>query len=450
MALKKVTLKRRLTAGDTKMIPKIKHTDIKKDSGGTAVDIYSADFIQWTNPANPSFMYADSEGYKHGYASVIRSAFSISIDDHAAIEHADFLNQIFADLYSAAVTYLQGQFVSYNGYVYRCKYDNTNDYTPTGTASSNIYWEYITTGAVSLQAMLNRMPSLTLGKVDLDIFDGVLNTEASMRFAGTATLSADEGNPTLLSDVFSALTFGSEEEVQQQKNLYFIVTTEGFITTDVDADQNCYTWSADVEDMDEPDSYTPQHLEVGDIIVFQHYVKDLPGAGYYTLGFGVINNTMITATTAHSGLVQLTTVGGRTSREELYNAQSNGLKVVDESVLKSFLKDIVAIQPLAGLSTGILRYFRSQESGLPTGANNYLALVGTGNTKTLYKHNGSVWETMGGTITLPNGISMRELYYDVVNDTYFRTSSGGLDGLFVAQEALDNDLLIEYEAVSLS
>lgn len=440
MANKKIKLRKRNGTAFQDMFPEVAATNLLTEGYGTLSD-FTQELLVKANPGEESYVSADADGGLN-----LRNATDV-IDDFGmvAIEHNETQADVFAcyTVVNGIYTYNANRWAGDADFVpgnqTKCETPACSNpaYTDRDTCVLNgaTWWE----GGdwINLSSALGN-------KADLDGSDKVLRTqlppgidvEAMQFIGGTGELGASDSTPTALSALFSHLNNLSTDDLDLKVGDYKIVsaTTNFWISSSPGQSPNTndqYLWLLSTQYIDDgDDTETPIiQVENGDRIVFSSYSGSTPGS--YTMYFTVINSNYKEATDLKRGIVGLST---QTSMASFSNdATLRHEKVVDESTMRSAMRDQRKIVEFTGNTVGTITNYASDENDLGNvlaGAGS-IALVGTGVTKDIYAVVAGNWADSGVNATFPSGDAAlstsngydKVMYYDAGQGDYLYVSN---------------------------
>ena len=240
---------------------------------------------------------------------------------------------------------------------------------------------------------------------------------------------------------------GYEEHLRAKIGSYLIVSDDGYVQEWVCSLKTDYLFHPlhTFEQIDDPQPGTDNelHLEAGDFIFFSSFTEHGTDTGYYNLYFRIMNGQYGDAIGGINGRKGIVLISSAADRNALSDDQTVA-KVLNEKALKDIMKNFVREIEITSLPTGNLKYYNTSIGNVSGMATNDIALIGSGVTKTIYRYNGSGWDSGLGTITFANS-SFRTLDWLIQYDNgsvHFRAPDTiGAAGEFVC--VLSSDILLD-------
>lgn len=441
MANKKIKLRKRNGTAFQDMFPEVVATNLLTEGYGQLSD-FTQELLVKANPGEESYVSADSDGGLN-----LRNATSVIADfGMIAATHDETQADVFA-CYT-----VEGGIYTYNAN----RWSGDTDFLPgdqnkceTAACSISQYTDIdscvLNGGSWWAGGDWINLSSALGNKADLDGSDKVLRTQLppgidvkAMNFiGGTGELGASDTTPVALSAVFSHLNNLSTDDLDLKVGDYKIVTasTNFWISTSPGQSPNTsdlYLWLLGNQYIDDGDETEIPIIKVenGDRIVFSSYTGSTPNS--YTMYFTVINSNYTEAAYQKRGIVGLSTQTSMASFSD--NVTLRHEKVVDESTMRSAMRDQRKMVEFTGNTVGTITNYASDESDLTanvtaaTGAN---ALVGTGTVKDIYSVIAGNWADSGVNATFPSTDSVlsttegydKAMYYDAGQDEYLYVSA---------------------------
>lgn len=476
-------LKRSTTVGIDTINPVVDLTNVigANTAGQTAQDLTNPNAIRFLHVNASNQLELLDEG-------TFRSTFDISTDPHNHPESgdvADYLSKVYVPDYDAGTVYEYGMYVYYSGVT--LKYINStpgSGHTPNYPAADS-YWTFLSSGRYAMDDVLvNWKVPLSAGKIPAQYFPSFYS--ASMDFVGVSgNLSDDDAVPTNIRQLFESVvkpmdewnvakTYAEgdwvldagtvyeyinvtsssgnltsnttywaerlpsdyENYLDVKKGAFLLVSDDGFIGDWVCALQTDYllpNQAFSLTDDPQDANWDELHVEAGDLVIFSHWTASGTDSGYYNLQFKVMNGQYGDATggiTARKGIVEISSAN---TADELGTSLTSNL-VMNEAALKRVMKTNVYQIDMDGLPSGNLKYYNTSIGNVSGMATNDIALIGSGATKTIYRYNGSGWDSTFGTITLTSAtfrVADNLISYDDGGIHYRRPSANGTFGEFI-------------------
>jgi hypothetical protein len=433
MATKTITLRRKINSGYDVVHPETKLSLVSKSAGVAMSDISLSikdanillnnvtGYGYTTNTGNDANKFLTQD------AEEIRELFQIAEEGHS---HTNFLGSIYVETYDPATTYSFGQYVQEDGYTY--KYINqtpSNNFLPSNNVNElgvGTVWNLVSESVLDLETIFN---NATTGKVQLDESSEIELDQfktfqfQGMKFEGTFGANPEAGGVTIADtaeDLFGTIvTYADREKavgaykiaIANGNNAEAVLLTETY-------NDSTYNWTIrhydDGVDVDGTEAIT---LEVGDWIVYEKFESN-------TFYFSVINNQYKNLTASLKGIGQVT---AETSLGSYQNSRGATYQqeLVDETALRSALKDIREVIVFQNPNAGVIKYYADVDTDLPgvVGQNNDFAMIGTETTKAVYQRINGNWADSGYTVTFPSGVGVisaagGNTLYDEDNDVH--------------------------------
>lgn len=457
MANKNITLRRKISGGFDTLRPETKLSQVKLNDGNPlstlSLSIAEANLllgnVKGYGMTDTNATYGDADKFLFRDAGDIREAFEIAEEGH---NHPNFFSSVYVEEWNSGTSYSFGELVKEDGNTYR--YINA---TGGGIAQPSLdvnqagigtFWGLVDSTEWDLNTILNSKVSLDEnGDIEADQFATV--QFQGMRFEGTFGARPEVNGITFVDtaeDLFGTLVDYDSRETAV--GVYKIAVGNVNNATEVGLaetyNDGTYDWTIrhydDGVDVNGTGTVT---LEAGDWIIYEKFESN-------TFYFSVVNNQYRNTSALFKGIGQVTPETVLTAYEESRGGNAPEEKLIDETALRDAIKDIREVVVFQNDNQGVIKYYSELSSSLSAiGADNDLAMVGTGTTKDIYQKISGTWVDSGSDVVFPSGVSQigaggGDTYYDDDNAVYMITQY--LNGVVVEfittnAEPIENDLV---------